>query len=99
MKKIVATLMIAGALVSTSAVANPDGKASYMALGCAACHGNNGIGTAPVNPNLAGQKVAYTVAQLKAYASGERKNATMNAMAPLAAGKEQAIAEWLATLK
>lgn len=99
MKKIVTTLMIAGTLVSTSAVANPDGQAAFTALGCTACHGNNGIGTAPTYPNLAGQKVAYTVKQLKDYQSGARKDPTMSAMAPLVAGKEQAIAEWLASLK
>ena len=53
---------------------------------CAACHGANGVSQIPTYPNLAGQKEAYIVAQLKAFKSGERKGASAAIMAPMAAG-------------
>lgn len=40
---------------------------------CLACHGPDGAGNPPMKiPQLAGQHAAYVVAQLKAYASGQR---------------------------
>jgi len=50
---------------------------------CSACHGPEGIGMSPLWPNLAGQKEAYLVKQIKAFKSGERKDPTM---APMVAG-------------
>lgn len=42
---------------------------------CAACHIATGLGDAPMAvPRLAGQNAAYVVAQLKAFASGQRHN-------------------------
>jgi cytochrome c553 len=55
------------------------GKAK--AATCNACHGANGISIAPNYPNLAGQKEAYLVKQMKAFKDGTRKDPTMNAMA------------------
>ena len=48
---------------------------------CAACHGSNGIGISQEFPNLAGQKEAYIIKQLKAFKDGTRKDPTMAAMA------------------
>ena len=48
---------------------------------CAACHGLDGIGLSPEYPNLAGQKQAYIIKQLKAFKSGLREDASMQAMA------------------
>ena len=48
---------------------------------CNACHGANGISAVPTYPNLAGQKEAYLVKQMKAFKDGSRKDPTMNAMA------------------
>ena len=56
------------------------GKAKVQAV-CAACHGANGVSVADAIPNLAGQRVAYLEAQLKALKDGSRKNPIMNAMA------------------
>ena len=39
---------------------------------CAACHSPTGVGIPPLYPRLAGQHAEYTLAQLKAFASGER---------------------------
>lgn len=48
---------------------------------CAGCHGGNGAGIPSLYPKLAGQWPEYTLHELKAYASGERKNAQMNTIA------------------
>ena len=47
---------------------------------CAACHGANGVATAP-NPNLAGQDGEYIHRQLAAFKSGARVNPIMQGMA------------------
>jgi cytochrome c553 len=51
------------------------------AAACAGCHGTAGVGENPMIPNLAGQRFAYTVNQLKAFKSGTRKNPEMNRIA------------------
>lgn len=48
---------------------------------CAACHGADGVGTAPENPNLAGQVPGYIADQLARFKSGQRQNAIMAGMA------------------
>lgn len=48
---------------------------------CAACHGPDGIGTTPENPDLAGQVPGYIADQLARFKSGERENAIMAGMA------------------
>jgi cytochrome c553 len=48
---------------------------------CAGCHGGLGAGIPAAYPKLAGQWPDYTYAQLKQYASGERNNTQMNAIA------------------
>lgn len=52
-----------------------------LATTCAVCHGENGVSVSPAIPNLAGQKSAYLVSQLKAFRGGTRKNDMMNAIA------------------
>ncbi len=64
-------------------VAKPDvehGKQIATTV-CAACHGPNGVSTAPANPNLAGQSGGYIARQLAAFKSGARPNAIMQGMA------------------
>ena len=51
------------------------------ATACQGCHGVAGVSSNPLWPNLAGQTAAYLESQLKKFKLGERKNATMNAMA------------------
>ena len=48
---------------------------------CSACHGVAGISTNDMWPNLAGQKEAYLVAQIKAFRDGGRANPMMAPMA------------------
>ena len=48
---------------------------------CTACHGRDGIATAPDAPNLAGGSEIYISAQLRAYQSGERQHPQMSVIA------------------
>ncbi|WP_240721758.1 c-type cytochrome [Halomonas marinisediminis] len=52
---------------------------------CVACHGQDGHGTAPMYPNLAGQNVAYLENALKAYRDGQRQGGMSAVMTPMAA--------------
>ncbi|GAB57693.1 c-type cytochrome [Rheinheimera nanhaiensis] len=75
-------LLMTVMLLGSAGVAAADidaGKAK--AAVCAACHGANGISVIPDYPNLAGQKVRYLEASIKAYRDGERKNPIMSPMA------------------
>jgi cytochrome c553 len=63
------------------------------ARACAACHGVNGVSIAAGLPNLAAQRADYIAAQLRAYRSGSRENALMNAIAaPLSDSEIDALA-------
>lgn len=48
---------------------------------CAACHGADGHGTAPVNPNLAGMPADYITLQLTHFKAGIRQNPIMQGFA------------------
>ncbi len=56
------------------------GIAEAKVPACASCHAGTGVGIPAAYPKLQGQWPEYTLGQLKAYASGERKNAEMNAI-------------------
>jgi cytochrome c553 len=79
----------AGASAQTAAVNIEAGKARAQTV-CAACHGANGVSIADSIPNLAGQRVAYLEAQLRAFKAGTRKVAVMNAIAAQMAPAEMA---------
>jgi cytochrome c553 len=68
--------------------------------GCVACHGADGRGRGqPDIPVLGGQKPAYLLAALNAYASGARASAVMgNAAADLTDGQKRALAAHFAAL-
>ena len=57
----------------------PAGKSK--AASCAGCHGPAGISNNPMWPNLAGQKEAYLVKQLKSFRDGTREDPMMGPMA------------------
>lgn len=82
----VAIAMLAG-LTPARAADVAAGKAKAEAV-CAACHGANGVSVGAAIPNLAGQKVAYLSAQLKAFKASTRKNPMMNAIAAQLAAKD-----------
>ncbi len=53
------------------------GIAANKVPACASCHGPAGAGIPARFPRLAGQHADYTLAQMKAFNSGERANAPM----------------------
>jgi cytochrome c553 len=55
------------------------GKASTV--GCAGCHGDQGVSSNPATPSLAGQDAQYLVAALREYKNGARADETMKALA------------------
>jgi len=91
MKK--ALITVATVILSMNTMAS--GEAMFNSLGCIGCHGPAGKSTQPTYPSLAGKDAAYIVKQLKDFQSGARIDPTMNAMAPMAKGYEQAIADYL----
>lgn len=85
-------LAVAGLLLAASAQADSPAKPDRLVV-CAACHGENGVATQGMYPNLAGQQANYIEHALHAYKSGERKNAIMG---PQAAGLTDAEIKQLA---
>ena len=100
MKKALLILVAAAAVFSVNANAADVEAGKAKSATCAACHGANGISAIPSYPNLAGQKPAYIVAQLKAFKSGERKNAIMAPMAAMLSDQDmENVAAYYASLK
>ncbi len=71
---------------------------------CQACHGPTGAGTAGIGyPQLGGQYTEYTLAQLKAFKGGTRKNddkMLMRSIVEKMSDKEmEAVANYIASLK
>lgn len=95
------TLFVALALMSSMNVMAADANAGKIkAATCVACHGANGISAIPMYPNLAGQKEAYLLKQMKDFKSGARKDPVMSAMAmPLTDADMANIAAYYAQLK
>lgn len=79
-KKLLGASILAFGLV-VPAVAADIQAGSELAVQCAACHGDAGVSTDKMFPNLAGQKADYLKLQLEAFKKGERKNPLMNAIA------------------
>lgn len=55
------------------------GEAKAKEKTCAACHGNDGVSTNTLWPNLAGQQVGYLVKSIKEFRDGIRVEVTMDA--------------------
>lgn len=71
---------------------------------CQACHGPNGSGTAGIGyPQLGGQYVEYTLAQLKAFKDGSRTNDDKELMRSIVVKMSDedmiAVANYIASLK
>lgn len=92
---------VAAAIAATNAYAAGDAAAGEKkAASCAACHGPGGNSMNPQWPKLAGQHAAYMVMQLKAFKSGERKNALMSPMAaPLSEQDMEDVSAYFASQK
>ena len=102
MKKVVVAT-IAGALLATANISMAAGDAAAgkaRAAACASCHGAEGISANPLWPNLAGQKDAYLVKQLKAFRDGVRSDPMMSPMAkPLSDADIDNLAAYFSSLK
>ncbi|RTR04457.1 cytochrome c [Halomonas nitroreducens] len=79
----VALIGFSGLAVDALAAGDPAAGEGKVAA-CAACHGTDGKGTAPIYPNLAGQSATYLESALKAYRAGERGGGMSAIMAPQA---------------
>ncbi len=67
---------------------------------CSGCHGGMGAGIPALYPKVAGQWPEYSAAQLRAYASGERKNTQMNAITSRMKDSDLiAVAEYMAGMR
>ncbi len=80
-RKAILFFLILGMVMWAGPVRAGAADAPLKARACAACHGKKGISQSPAFPNLAGQKEAYLIKQLKDFRSRKRLNPTMNAMA------------------
>ncbi len=74
---------VAGTLFGLSGVSMAGDAAAGKAKSatCAGCHGPAGVSANPLWPNLAGQKDAYLVKQMKAFRDGGRSDPMMAPMA------------------
>ena len=101
MKNVLSTILTIVVLSATSMTMAGDiaaGKAK--ATICAACHGPNGISLNDLWPNLAGQKEAYIIKQVKAFREGTRVDPTMAPMVkPLTDADIENIAAYFSSLK
>ena len=72
--KIASLVMVATTTfgMAASALAGDAVKGKTKSALCANCHGNNGIASISIYPNLAGQNEPYLVAALKAYKANQR---------------------------
>jgi cytochrome c553 len=77
--RFLATLLLMLAAVSVHASDPVAGERKYVL--CAGCHGPGGGGNEALKyPRIAGRDAGYIAAQLQAFRSGARANATMQAM-------------------
>jgi cytochrome c553 len=76
-----ALVALAALLATGPAIAGNPELGRVKSAPCAACHGEDGLGTAPNFPVLAGQYADYLAHALRQYRSGERNNALMSPFA------------------
>lgn len=77
-KMVMMAAIIPGLLFSNILLAGGDAAAGKKkSESCTGCHGMNGKSNNPAYPNLAGQKGMYLEKAIKAYKTGERKDAMM----------------------
>lgn len=81
MKKVSAIIVAMFMLTGVAQAAGDAAAGKAKSAVCAGCHGPAGVSNNPVWPNLAGQKAAYIVKQLKAFKAGTRKDPMMDGTA------------------
>jgi cytochrome c553 len=101
MKKFFAVAVSSLLMISASAAMAGDAAAGKAkSATCAGCHGAEGVSANPLWPNLAGQKEAYLVKQLKAFRDGTRSDPMMSPMAkPLSDADIENLAAYYSGLK
>jgi len=75
-------LSLTTSVISTARAADA-AAGKTKAAACIACHGEDGVGTIDIYPNLAGQKQAYLVSAIKAYKNGQRTGGLTAVMQPM----------------
>ena len=70
-------VIVAGVLLSGSAVASDPRSASMLANTCAGCHGTNGASAGDAMPIVGGFDKRYLIEVLKQFKSGERDSTIM----------------------
>lgn len=85
MAAVVGAILLSGCMQegqeTLDAAANKiDSRVAAAVQACIACHGLHGISALEQYPNLAGQKRAYLLNQMRAYRSGERENPLMTSL-------------------
>ena len=102
MKKLYAVAVSSLLMISANAaMAAGDAEAGKAkSATCAGCHGAAGVSANPLWPNLAGQKDAYLVKQMKAFRDGTRSDPMMSPMAkPLSDADIDNLAAYFSSLK
>jgi len=101
LKKTAIILSLSLVAVAGMAQAGGDAAAGKAKAGtCVGCHGKNGISANPIWPNLAGQKEAYLLKQMKAFKDGTRKDPMMTPMAkPLSDADMANLSAYYSSLK
>jgi len=95
-----ATALILAATANIAIAGGDAAAGKAKAATCGGCHGAAGISAVPTYPNLAGQKAAYIVKQLKAFKDKSRTDPTMNAMVmPLSDADMTNIAAYYSSIK
>ncbi|MBT4761146.1 MAG: cytochrome c [Bdellovibrionaceae bacterium] len=98
--KLLMIILMALGLSSTVLAKGDAAKGKAKSATCMACHGLKGISAQAIYPNLAGQKEAYMVKQLKDFKSGKRKDPLMSAMAkPLSDADMANVSAYYAKMK
>ena len=82
MKRVLSAVLVSLAVAASGAAMAGDAAAGKAkSATCAGCHGPAGVSNNPLWPNLAGQKDAYLVKQMKAFRDGTRADPMMAPMA------------------
>lgn len=77
-----------------------DTKKLTLVEACNSCHGENGLGTKPEVPFIAGQSAVYLESVMRSYLIGDRKHGIMRqAVFDLEVGERMELAEHFAQLK
>lgn len=82
MKRLLA-ILCAALLAGAAHAAGDPAAGKSKATVCFACHGENGVGTTPIYPNLAGQQQQYLELAINAYKSKERSGGNSAVMYPM----------------